>query len=133
MFEKTDCDALAAVASSPGWTEIDHGRPVRDLHFGPLRLRRFAPICTSLHLFAVILKKRWNRNFHAKPPRGMGRSGSAYGTQGPAGAVNRAFSARLSLLAMNPGLSAWAGMSDAVGVDTVGLLCVFDGVDVEAL
>ena len=31
-------------------------------------------------------------------------------------AVNRAFSARLSLLAMNPGLSAWAGMGDAVGV-----------------
>ena len=31
-------------------------------------------------------------------------------------AVNRTFSARLNLVGMNPGLSAWAGMGDAVGV-----------------
>jgi len=30
--------------------------------------------------------------------------------------MNRAFSAGLGLLAFNPGLSPWAGMSDAVGV-----------------
>ena len=36
------------------------------------------------------------------------------------GAVNRAFSAGLILLAMNPGLLAWADMSYAVGFETPG-------------
>ena len=75
-------------------------------------------------IFTPSFPVRSDKSSHGKPPRtlrGMGRGGSAYRTQRPAGAVNRAFSARLILLAMNPGLSAWAGMRDAVGVETVGL------------
>jgi len=35
--------------------------------------------------------------------------------------MNRAFSAPIRLLDINPGLSPWAGMTDAVGVSTLGL------------